>query len=73
MSTVLIFMANWRKWQRLLRSRKGFGLIDSARFGLWLARGTAAPTPMSTQKSAPAQKREFRACGREQVIGCPNL
>jgi len=45
MSTVLIFMANWRKWQRVLRCRKGFGLIDSARFGLWLARGSAAPTP----------------------------
>jgi len=45
MSTVLIFMANWRKWQRVLRCRKGFGLIDSARFGLWLARGSAAPAP----------------------------
>jgi hypothetical protein len=45
MSTILIFMANWRKWQRLLRSRKRFGLIDSARFGLWLARGSAAPAP----------------------------
>jgi hypothetical protein len=43
MSTALIFMADWRKWQRVLRSRKGFGLIDSVRFGLWLARGSAAP------------------------------
>jgi hypothetical protein len=43
MSTALIFMTNWRKWQRVLRSRKGFGLIDSVRFGLWLARGSAAP------------------------------
>ncbi len=45
MSTALIFMANWRKWQRVLRCRKEFGLIDSVRFGLWLARGSAAPTP----------------------------
>jgi len=43
MSTALIFMTNWRKWQRVLRSRKGFGLIDSVRFGLWLARDSAAP------------------------------
>jgi hypothetical protein len=43
MSTALVFMTNWRKWQRVLRSRKGFGLIDSVRFGLWLARGSAAP------------------------------
>ena len=43
MSTALIFMTNWRKWQRVLRSRKGFGLIDSVRFGLWMARGSAAP------------------------------
>jgi hypothetical protein len=43
MSTALIFMTNWRKWQRVLRSRKGFGLIDSVRLGLWLARGSAAP------------------------------
>lgn len=43
MSTALVFMTTWRKWQRVLRSRKGFGLIDSVRFGLWLARGSAAP------------------------------
>jgi hypothetical protein len=43
MSTALVFMTNWREWQRVLRSRKGFGLIDSVRFGLWLARGSAAP------------------------------
>ena len=43
MSTTLSFMANWRKWQRLLRCRKGFGLIDSVRFSLWLARNSAAP------------------------------
>ena len=45
MSATLIFMAKWRKWQRVLRCRKGFGLIDSVRFGLWLARASAAPTP----------------------------
>ena len=43
MSTALIFMAQWIKWQRQLRRRKGFGLFDSVKFGLWLARGSAAP------------------------------
>jgi hypothetical protein len=41
MSAALIFMAQWIKWQRELRRRKGFGLFDSVRFGLWLARGPA--------------------------------
>ncbi len=50
MSTALIFMANWRKWQRVLRCRKEFGLIDSVRFGLWLARGSVAPTPKMTPR-----------------------
>ena len=43
MSTALIFMARWRMWQRELRRHKGFGLFDSVRFGLWLARGSSAP------------------------------
>jgi hypothetical protein len=38
MSLVLNFTANWNKWYRVLRYRKGFGLFDSVRFGLWLAR-----------------------------------
>jgi hypothetical protein len=40
MSPVLIFSAKWRKWYRVLRCRKGFGLIDSVRFSLWLARAS---------------------------------
>lgn len=39
MSSVVIFFAKWKKWQRVLRYLKGFGLFDSVRFGLWLARG----------------------------------
>jgi hypothetical protein len=39
MSSALIFTSNWTKWYRVLRYRKGFGLIDSVRFSLWLARG----------------------------------
>ena len=39
MSSVLIFTANWSKWYRVLRCRKGFGWSDSVRFSLWLARG----------------------------------
>jgi hypothetical protein len=40
-SSILIFTAGWKKWFRVLRHRKGFGLFDSARFGFWLARGGA--------------------------------
>jgi hypothetical protein len=54
MSTALIFLATWRKWQRELQCRKGFGLFDSFRFGLWLARGSAAPA------QAGASRRNIR-------------
>ena len=39
MSSALILMAKWNKWYRVLHYRKGFGVLDSIRFGLWLARG----------------------------------
>ena len=38
MSSILIFTASWKKWYCVLRYRKGFGLFDSVRLGLWLAR-----------------------------------
>jgi hypothetical protein len=41
MSSILTFSVEWKKWYRVLRYRKGFGLFDSVRFGLWLARGGA--------------------------------
>jgi hypothetical protein len=44
-SSILIFAANWNKWYRVLRYRKGFRLFDSVRFGLWLARGLERATP----------------------------
>ena len=37
MSPVLIFLRKWNKWYRVLRYRNGFGLLDSMRYGLWLA------------------------------------
>jgi hypothetical protein len=37
MSPVLIFLRKWNKWYCVLRYRKGFGLLDSVRYGLWLA------------------------------------
>jgi hypothetical protein len=37
MSPVLIFLRKWNKWYCVLRYRKGFGLLDSARYGFWLA------------------------------------
>ncbi len=36
---ILIFASKWNKWYRVLRNGKGFGLFESLRFGLWLARG----------------------------------
>jgi hypothetical protein len=44
-SSILIFTSKWTKWYRVLRHRKGFGLFDSVRFGLWLARSEAGATP----------------------------
>jgi hypothetical protein len=38
MSSVLIFATKWKKWYQVLRYRNRFGLFDSLRFGLWLAR-----------------------------------
>jgi hypothetical protein len=40
-SMILIFAGKWNKWYRLLRYSKGFGRVDSLRYGLWLARGSA--------------------------------
>jgi hypothetical protein len=37
MSPVLILLGKWNKWYGVLRYRKGFGLLDSVRYGLWLA------------------------------------
>jgi hypothetical protein len=31
------FILKWNKLYRVLRHRKGFGLFDSVRYGLWLA------------------------------------
>jgi hypothetical protein len=37
MSLVFIFLRRWNNWYRVLRYRKGFGLLDSVRYSLWLA------------------------------------
>jgi len=39
MTFILTFASRWLAWYRILRDRKGFGMFDSARFGLWLAQG----------------------------------
>jgi len=44
-SSILTFTSKWKKWYRVLRHRNGFGLFDSVRFGLWLARGGPGATP----------------------------
>jgi hypothetical protein len=39
MFSILSFADKWKQWYRVLRYGKGFGLFDSVRYGLWLARG----------------------------------
>lgn len=39
MSMILIFTGKWNRWYRVLRYGHGFGLFNSVRYGLWLARG----------------------------------
>lgn len=39
MSMFLVFTRNWNTCYRMLRHRNGFGVLDSMRYGLWLARG----------------------------------
>jgi hypothetical protein len=41
MAVIQIFAGKWNRWYRVLRYRNGFGLFDSVRYGLWLARGSA--------------------------------
>jgi hypothetical protein len=35
----LILIRKWITWYRILRYDKGFGVLDSGRYGLWLAQG----------------------------------
>ena len=37
MPPVFIFLRRWNKGYGVLRYRQGFGLLDSVRYGLWLA------------------------------------
>jgi hypothetical protein len=37
MFSTLSFIGKWKQRYRVLRYRKGFGLVDSVRYGLWLA------------------------------------
>jgi hypothetical protein len=41
MSLILNSARKWNMWYRVLRYGKRFGLFDSVRHGLWLARGCA--------------------------------
>jgi hypothetical protein len=41
MSMILIFTGKWNRWYRGLSYRKRLGLLDSMRYGLWLAHGSA--------------------------------
>ena len=48
MAQILNFTREWSKWYRVLRHHKGFGLFDSVRFGLWLARSREGATATQT-------------------------
>jgi hypothetical protein len=39
MSGILIFARIWKAWYRVLRHGQGLSVLDSLRYGLWLARG----------------------------------
>jgi len=39
MRLILNFATKWSTCHRVLRYRNAFGLFDSVRYGLWLARG----------------------------------
>jgi hypothetical protein len=39
MFTILSFVRKWKQWYRALHYRKGFGRLDSVRYGLWPVRG----------------------------------
>jgi hypothetical protein len=38
MSLVLVFIHKWHEPFRVLRCRNGFRILDSVRYGFWLAR-----------------------------------
>jgi hypothetical protein len=38
MALILSFARKWNKWYRVLRYRNRFRLLESVRYGLWLAR-----------------------------------
>ena len=38
MSMIFTFASKWVRWYRVLRYAKAFSLVDSVRYGLWLAR-----------------------------------
>ena len=38
MSNILSFARTWARWYGVLRYAKEFSLVDSVRYGLWLAR-----------------------------------
>lgn len=39
MSVILVLVRKWKAGYRVLRYGHGFGLMDSVRYGLWLALG----------------------------------
>jgi hypothetical protein len=52
MSRIFVFTGKWNRWYRVLRYNKGFGLFDSVRYGLWLARGPSVnPCPDGPERS----------------------
>ena len=63
MFSTLSFIGKWKQWYRVLRYRKGFGLLDSVRYGLWLVECFPDPDtfPEGAQRRHPAAGQLFRA------------
>ena len=55
MSLILVFIRNWKKWYAALRCANGFGLLDSMRYGLWLARSQSQENSLFHRAAMPAK------------------
>ena len=51
--SVTVKLIAWKKWYSVLRRSERFGLLDSVRFGLWLARGSAEWTKQELAMKCP--------------------
>ena len=68
MPSVLTFTVNWNTWYRVLHCYKGFGVLDSMRFGLWLTRHRGALRTADFESNA-----HYATDSEEREKGCHEL